>query len=78
MFAVHIYTCFLQMPLMSNHFECENQTAELLVFQLTWADIHLVNFLTWPQTMDLDVDMTAYPKLAALNERVTSLPNIAN
>ena len=51
-----------------------------LRLQITWADLHFLNWMTFPdyrcKTGD-NLDLSTYPKLLALKERVEKHPKIA-
>ena len=46
-------------------------------FQLQLADIEAVHMQSFFPCLKLDVDMTKYPKIAALRTRFESIPEIA-
>jgi len=45
--------------------------------ELTWADLMLVDAVTWPQYFKQEVDLSECPKLKALIERVEAVPQVA-
>ena len=48
------------------------------MFQMTWADITILQSLTWPAMLGFPVDWSKYPKLAAHKARMESHPKIAD
>jgi len=47
------------------------------IFQITVADVKIVGIFEWLPVFGINVDFNKYPKLKALNDRVTTEPKIA-
>jgi glutathione S-transferase len=45
--------------------------------ELTWADLALINYLSWIDIAEGSAQLANHPKLKALRERVESLPKVA-
>ena len=58
-------------------FAISNQMTLTVLLQMTWADIEIAQFFTWPRVMGIVIDYEKVPKLTALKDRVESSPKIA-
>jgi glutathione S-transferase len=45
--------------------------------ELTWADLALINYLSWIDIAEGSARLAKYPKVKALRERVEALPKVA-
>ena len=47
------------------------------LLQLTWADLALINYLSWVDMSEGIAQLANYPKLKALGAKVEALPKVA-
>ena len=45
--------------------------------KLTWADLHFVSVIAWPEAGERNFELSDYPKLHALRKRVEEVPKLA-
>ena len=45
--------------------------------KVTWADLHFVSVIAWPEAGECNFKLSDYPKLHALRKRVEEMPKLA-